>query len=177
MDHCVVRRALSSSTLIPDLVKDSREFVIGCAIHVCSPSCYKYHSKGASHICRHGFYHVVTFCDLSGKQVRRRRMGKLLRGCVAVHRDTRYGMAGRVDLYQLHPWECPTNYAMLVAMRCNVDVQDLRRTLPPHMWLPRTELEQEAATLNEVNNKAERNETVPGWCQPSKRSTVGRNIP
>ena len=139
------RRALSSGTFIRDLVKDSRELVIGCAIHVCSPSCYKYHSKGASHICRHGFYHVVTFCDLSGKQVRRRRMGKLLRGCVAVHRDTRWGMAGRVALYQLHPWECPTNYAMLVAMRCNVDVQDLRRTLPPHMWLPRSELEPEAA--------------------------------
>ena len=35
-----------------------RELVIGCAVHVCSPSCYKYHSKGASHICRHNCYHV-----------------------------------------------------------------------------------------------------------------------
>ena len=85
MGHCVVRRALSSSTFIRDLVKDSRELVIGCAIHVCSPSCHKYHSKGGLHICRHGFYHVVTFCDFYGKQVRRRRLGKPLRGCVAVH--------------------------------------------------------------------------------------------
>ena len=28
-------------------------------------------------------------------------------------------------------------------MRCNVDVQDLRRVLPPKMWLPESELEPE----------------------------------
>ena len=44
------------------------------AIHVCSPSCYKYHSKGASHICRHNFYHVATFADAARRidGVRRR---------------------------------------------------------------------------------------------------------
>ena len=36
-----------------------------------------------------------------------------------------------------------TNYAALVCMRCNVDVQDLSRTLPPHMWLSEDELEPE----------------------------------
>ena len=30
---------------------------------------------------------------------------------------------------------------MLVAMRCNVDVQDLRRVLPPYMWMPEEQLE------------------------------------
>ena len=28
-------------------------------------------------------------------------------------------------------------------MRCNLDVQDLRRTLPPHMWMPSEELDRE----------------------------------
>ena len=45
--------------------------------------------------------------------------------------------------YQTHPFECPTNYATLVAMRCNVDVQDLRRTLPPKIWMPEEDLEPE----------------------------------
>ena len=31
----------------------------------------------------------------------------------------------------------------MVAMRCNLDVQDLRRTLPPQMWMPSEELERE----------------------------------
>ena len=41
----------------------------------------------------------------------------------------------------MHPFECPTNYAALVAMRCNVDVQDMRRVLPPSLWMPEKELE------------------------------------
>ena len=130
-----LRRAVPSDEWIKDLFKDARELVIGCAIHVCSPSCYKYHSRGASHICRHNFYHVVTLTDLDGVEVRRRRRGKALRGCVAIFRDTRYGMAGRVITFQVHPGECPTNYAGLVALRCNLDVQDMRRVLPPHLWL------------------------------------------
>jgi hypothetical protein len=50
-------------------------------------------------------------------------------------------MAGRIITYQTHPWECSTNYAALVAMRCNVDVQDLRRVLPPTMWMAPEDLE------------------------------------
>ena len=82
--------------------------MIGCAVHVCSPSCFKYHSKGASHICRHNFFHVVTLCGEAAEQeVRIRRRGKALRGCIGIFRDTRYGMAGRILTYQMHPWECP----------------------------------------------------------------------
>jgi hypothetical protein len=50
-------------------------------------------------------------------------------------------MAGRIITYQTQPWECSTNYAALVAMRCNVDVQGLRRVLPPTMWMPLEDLE------------------------------------
>ena len=122
-----------------------RELVIGCAIHVCSASCFKYHSKGSSHICRHNFFHVATLCgDLPEEEVRLRRKGKPLRGVIGIYRETRYGMAGRILTYQMHPFECTTNYAALVAMRCNVDVQDLRRVLPPELWMPPEELEPEA---------------------------------
>ena len=50
-------------------------------------------------------------------------------------------MAGRIITFQEHPRECPTNYSALVAMRCNVDVQDMRRVLPPHLWMPEVELD------------------------------------
>lgn len=116
---------------------DARDLVIGCAIHNCSPSCWKYHSKGASHICRHNFYHVVTFVTEDWEEIRRRRGGKALRGCVGIFRETQYGMAGRILTYQLNSFECPTNYAALVAMRCNVDLQDMRRVLPPRLFLMR----------------------------------------
>ena len=46
-----------------------------------------------------------------------------------------YGMSGRIFSIQLHPWECPTKYSFLVLLRCNVDVQDMRRVLPPSMWM------------------------------------------
>jgi hypothetical protein len=44
-------------------------------------------------------------------------------------------MQGRVLHFQEHPFECQTNYAGLGAMRCNLDVQDLRRVLPEERWL------------------------------------------
>ena len=122
---------------------DARELVIGCAVHLCSPSCYKYHSTGKSQICRHNFYHVVSFTTEDNKEVRRRRKGKSLRACLAIVKETQYGMAGRILTFQMHPWECSTTYAGMVAMRCNLDVQDLRRTLPPQMWMPSEELERE----------------------------------
>ena len=81
------------------------------------------------------------FYDENDTEVRLRRRGKPLRGCFAIFRDTRYGMAGRIITYQVHPWECATNYAALVAARCNVDVQDMRRVLPPELWMSPDELE------------------------------------
>ena len=99
--------------------------------------------QSAHHICRHGFYHVVILSDYDGNTVKRRRRGKPLRSCIAIVRETAYGMAGRILTFQDHPFECLTNYAAMVCMRCNVDVQDLRRTLPPKLWLPDSELEPE----------------------------------
>ena len=143
LDHTALgtlHAALPSEDFLRDMCSDARDLVIGCAIHVCSPSCWKYHSNRASHICRHNFYHVITLFDEDGNEVRRRRRGKQLQGCLAIMVDTRYSMAGRVLTFQQHPFERPTNYAALVAARCNVDVQDMRRVLPPRLWVPAEEL-------------------------------------
>ncbi len=139
--------ALPSEDFIRAVCHDARELVIGSAIHVCGHSCWKYHSQGASHICRHNFYHVVSFYDWPGgtQSCKRRGRGKHLRGCIAIMVDTRYGMAGRILTFQEHPFECGTNYAALVAARCNCDVQDMRRVFPPHLWLEDSELETWAA--------------------------------
>ena len=136
-----LRAALPSEEFLREVGHDARELVIGCAMHVCSPSCWKHHSAAKNHICRHGFYHVVVFVDEEGNVTKRRRQGKQLRGCLAICRDTRYGMAGRIITFQTHPRECPTNYAALVAMRCNVDVQDMRRVPPPSVWMHSSDLE------------------------------------
>ena len=138
-----LREALPSEDFVREMCHDARDLVIGCAVHLCSPSCFKYHSKGKSQICRHNFYHVVSFATEGYTEVRRRRKGKQLRACLAIVRETQYGMAGRILTLQMHPWECSTTYAGMVALRCNLDVQDLRRTLPPHMWMPSEELEPE----------------------------------
>ena len=145
------REAVPSEEFVRDLCRDARDLVIGCAIHLCSPSCYKYHSKGTSHICRHQFYHVVNFATWDDnpenqKEARFRRRGKPLRACVAIIRETTYGMAGRLFTYQLHPWECSTNYAAMVAMRCNLDVQDLRRAVRPDIWMASEDQEPEPIT-------------------------------
>ena len=127
---------------------DARELVIGCAIHVCSPSGWKYHSRGKAHICRHHFYHVVTLVDENYQEVRRRRRGKPLRGCLAIIRDTNFGMVGRIVTFQDHPFECSTNYAALVAMRCNVDVQDLRRVVDHTLWMRAEDWEPDSKNEN-----------------------------
>ena len=139
-----VRAAIPPEEWFRKFCHDARDLVIEAEIHVCNPSCWKYHSQGANHICRHGSYHVVTLVDEDMNEVTRRRRGKALRGCIAIVRDTRFGMAGRILTYQMHPGESPTNYAALCTMRCNVDVQDLRRVLPPILWLEPHELEPEA---------------------------------
>ena len=140
-----LRQALPSDEWIREICHDARDLVIGCAVHVCSNSCFKYHSKGKLHICRHNFFHVAVLCGEEAEQLAHvRRPGKALRGCIGIFRETKYGMAGRVITFQMHPGECPTNYAGLVAMRCNVDVQDLRRVLPPELWMDPSELEPDA---------------------------------
>ena len=139
----ILREAVPAEDFLRHVTHDARELVIGCAIHLCSASCFKYHSKGKSQICRHGFYHVVNFTTEDFTEIRRRRTGKPLRACLAIVRETEYGMAGRILTYQTQPYECPTNYVALVAMRCNVDVQDLRRVLPPWIWMPFEDLEPE----------------------------------
>ena len=137
----LVREAVPCDEFIREMCRDARGLVIGCSVHLCCPSCWKYHSKGKYQICRHHYYHVVDFFTEDSTEVRRRRKGKPLRACLAIVRETQYGMAGRIITFQLHPWECPTAYAGLVSLRCNLDVQDLRRTLPPHMWMPSENLE------------------------------------
>ena len=141
--------ALPSEDFVREVCKDARGLVIGSAVHVCSPSCWKYHSSKLTQICRHGFYHVVTLTDYNGTMVKRRRAGKHLYGCIMVCRDTRYGMAGRMITFQTHPFECPTNYAAIVAMRCNIDVQDLRRVPPPKFWMLPEELDPEPRSTEE----------------------------
>ena len=138
-----LREAVPSEDFVREMCRDARELVIGCAVHLCSPSCYKYHSSGKHHICRHNYYHVVSLTTEKYKDVSRRRKGKPLRSCLAIIRETQWGMAGRILTFQMHPWECTTTYAGLVSMRCNLDVQDLRRTLPPAMWMPSEVLERE----------------------------------
>ena len=140
---CNFREALPPEDFVRQMCSDARDLVIGCAVHVCSSSCYKYHGQGKNHICRHNFYHIVSFATADYIEVRRRRKGKPLRACLAIIREHKWGMSGRILTYQTHPFECPTNYAALVAMRCNIDVQDLRRTLPPALWMPEEDLEPE----------------------------------
>ena len=149
-----LRAALPSDDFIREACADARDLVIGCAVHVCSPSCWKYHSNGKSQICRHNFYHVVVLVTEGGTSVKRRRQGKPLRGCLAICRDTRYGMAGRILTFQIHPWECPSNYAALLSLRCNIDVQDLRRVPPPWVWMLPEELEAKVGEEEESRHGA-----------------------
>jgi hypothetical protein len=51
---------IPSEEWIREMCKDARDLVVGCGIHVCGASCFKYHSSKASQICRHNYYHKVT---------------------------------------------------------------------------------------------------------------------
>ena len=81
-------------------------------------------------ICRHGFYHVVKIGDWY-----RRRRGKPLRNALFVVKQEKFGMQGRLLLWQEHPFECQSNYAALAALRCNFDMhtaksrQNIARTV------------------------------------------------
>ena len=65
----------------------------------------------------------------------RRRRGKALRNALFVVRQTKFGIQGRLLPFQGHPFECQTNYGGLGALRCNFNVQDMRRVLPESTWL------------------------------------------
>ncbi|CAK0847613.1 unnamed protein product, partial [Prorocentrum cordatum] len=149
--------SLPSDEWIREMCRDARELVIGFGIHVCSPSCYKYHSDKmrGSQICRHNFYNLVTLCTWpeggDSQECRLRARGKALRGCIGIFRETDYGMAGRIVTFQLHPGETSTKCAAVVPARCNVDVQDMRRVLPPRLWMDASELEPPA---NEEDRKS-----------------------
>ena len=54
-----------------------------------------------------------------------------MRNVLYIVKEKTHGMQGRLLLWQLHPFECQSNYAGTAALRCNFDVQDLRRRLPP----------------------------------------------
>ena len=61
--------------------------------------------------------------------VKGRRSGKKLRNIIHIVNDDETGMLGRLEFFQEHPYEGPTNYTGLVSVRCNLDLQDLRRVL------------------------------------------------
>ena len=97
-------RALESHEWMRAACVDIRELVAAVAVHTCSPSCFKYHSRGRTQICRHNFYHVVALVDWEGRVVWRRRGGKALRACLGIVTDPRYSDVGRLVLFQEHPW-------------------------------------------------------------------------
>ena len=111
--------------------EDVRKLASEILIHICGDSCYKYSGSKVEQICRHGFYYVVMVAD--GKGLRRR--GKALRSGLFIMRENKFGMQGRMLPFQEHPFECQSNYAALNALRCNFDMQDLRRVLPEKDWL------------------------------------------
>ena len=78
--------------------------------------------------------HTILFPE---HDVKGRRPGKRLRNQVNIVADDEGGMLGRLESFQEHPFEGPTNYTGLVCVRCNLDVQNLRRVInkyaPPEL--------------------------------------------
>ena len=70
--------------------------------------------------------HVIVFAEYD---VKGRRPGKRLRNVIRMGTESEGGMLGRLEFFQEHPYEGPTNYTGLVCGRCNLDLQDLRRVL------------------------------------------------
>ena len=100
---------------------DVRNLAQEILLHICGDSCFKYSGSKVEHICRHGYYYIISLANGDWK---RRRRGKQLRNALFVVRQTKYGMQGRVMCFQEHPFECQSNYGGLAALRCNFDVQD-----------------------------------------------------
>ena len=164
---------------------DVRRLATEVLIHICGESCYKYSGAKMTQICRHGFYHVVAIEDWQ-----RRWQGKPLRNAVYVIRQTKHGMKGRLLLFQEHPFECQSNYAALPALRCNFDMQDLRRVLStaewldsdvPHLgnrpdfgymnayewdgeaWVPRSECESAQTDIGDAPHQWQDRESLENW--------------
>ena len=117
--------------------EDIRKLASEILVHICGESCYKYSGAKVQKICRHGFYYIVTLeTRMYGdeKDWQRRRQGKPLRNAIFVVKESEHGLQGRLLHFQEHPFECQTNYAGLGALRCNLDVQDLRRVLDEPYW-------------------------------------------
>ncbi|CAK0796442.1 unnamed protein product, partial [Prorocentrum cordatum] len=122
--------------------KDVRSLAQEVFVHICGESCHKYSGKKkVQQICRHGFYHIVNLgtWDQRKEGISFRRRGKALRNQMFVTKCTQHGMQGRLLMFQEHPFEVPTNYAGAASVRCNLDVQDLRRVLPESLWNPEGE--------------------------------------
>ena len=115
---------------------DVRNLAQEIFVHICGDSCHKYSDAKKVQICRHGFYYIVNLgtWEQRGEGIAFRRRGKALRNSVFIVKNTKHGMQGRLCLLQEHPFEVQTNYAGAAALRCNFDVQDLRRVLPEHLW-------------------------------------------
>ena len=86
MSSAVWQRLLSE-----DVLQLAREILV----HVCGPSCFKYSGNNVQHICRHGFYYLVSLADY-----RIWRRGKALRNALLVIKQTKFGMEGRVMSFQ-----------------------------------------------------------------------------
>ncbi|CAK0815452.1 unnamed protein product [Prorocentrum cordatum] len=96
-----------------------------------------FHLTGSAFICRHGSDRVVNMCgEEPDGEARLRRRDKQFRGCMAIYQATKYGMAGRIITWQVHPCAIPTTYVGTIAMRCNLGVQDQRRN-----WADPSDLE------------------------------------
>jgi len=117
---------------------DVRQLAQEIFVHICGDSCHKYSGKKVEQICRHGFYHIIHLSE-SGQRTSKtdgltfRRRGKALRNAVFVVQSSNHCMQGRLLMLQEHPFEVQTNYAGSAALRCNFDVQDLRRVLSEHL--------------------------------------------
>ena len=119
-------RVVSSDEWRKLFSNDAWELVMRCILHACGLSCWKYSKPGLPPTCRHGCFHVIVFTEYD---VKGRRSGKLLRNVIKIVSDDEGGMLGRILNFQEHPYEGPTNYTGLVCLRCNLDLQDLRRVL------------------------------------------------
>ena len=129
--------------------RDAWDLVLRTILHKCGESCWKYSKKGFK-VCRHNMFHFICHDGLwNGKT--KRREGKRLRNVISIEMQEQGGMRGRLYTFQDHPFEGPTNYVGLVAIRCNLDVQDLRQVLPAHApaSMPSTESQPDWAWMDE----------------------------
>ncbi|CAK0876829.1 unnamed protein product [Prorocentrum cordatum] len=117
--------------------KDVRSLATDIFVHICGDSCRKYSGpKKVQQICRRGFYYIAVLGDWGQRKegIAFRRRGKALRNQISIVKATKHGMQGRLLMLQEHPFEVQTNYAGAACIRCNLDVQRLRRVLPESLW-------------------------------------------